>query len=243
MFFFSSFVPRSHSKASKRHLSLTWKSLFFLFSKIGIFRNSEFENRTLVSKIRVVNGNFFPKISVWKPKFVFKTRSLKYRSLFSKISVSKSGSLSKARVWKKEFDNTVVEPLYNVFENKPPHFAKPILIFENKFQFSTKQTPISMSNSDVLLKLPYLNLSPLSVAIHFVKNPAFCFHYHDRTHKNKQYDIEAWACRISQAHHTLLIFNYKLKWIIYHRYSKTNTSQLEVRVTSLPPPPQKKDNY
>ena len=128
-FFFSFFVPRSHSKASKRHLSLTWKSLFFLFSKIGIFRNSEFENRTLVSKIRVVNGNFFPKIRVWKPKFVFKTRSLKYRSLFSKISVCKSGSLSKSRVWKKEFDNTVVEPLYNVFENKPP-------ILQNQFWFS-----------------------------------------------------------------------------------------------------------
>ena len=95
----------------------------------------------------------------------------------------------------------------------------------------------SKSNSDVLLKLPYLTLSPLCVPINFVKNPAFYLHYHDRTHKNKQYDIEAWACRFSQTHHTLLIFNYKLTWIIYPRYSKINTSQPDVHVN----PP--KNNY
>ena len=182
MFFISSFVPRSHSKLQIKETSKFDLKIvvFFVFKNWNLVRKSEFV--------------------------------LKTRSLFSKVSVCKSESLfKKVGAWKSEFDHTVVEPLYNVFENKPPNFAKQIPISENKFEFSTKQTPISKSNSDVLLlELPYLTWSPVCVLIHFVKNPAFCLHYHDRTHKNKQHDIEAWACRFSQTHHTLLIFNYKL---------------------------------
>ena len=107
---FNFFVPRSHSKASKRHLSLTWKSLVFFsvlknwnfFSKIRVcFKNWEFENKSLVSKIRVVNGNFFPKIRVWKPKFVFKTRSLKIGVCFQKSAFVNQGVCLR----KSEFEN------------------------------------------------------------------------------------------------------------------------------------------
>ena len=199
-------VCSTTTQSGIRYSWYLWTNVFyFLFCATFSFQSfketSKFDLKIVVFFV-FKNWNL-----VRKSEFVLKTRSL-----FSKVSVCKSESLfKKVGAWKSEFDNTVVEPLYNVFENKPPYFAKQIPISENKFEFSTKQTPISKSNSDVLLlKLPYLTWSPLCVLIHFVKNPAFCLHYHDRTHKNKQHDIEAWACRFSQAHHTLLIFNYKL---------------------------------